>query len=113
MDQEVRWLLAEKLLHVRTGLVHPRRDLISRRSVALATFNSTLGALLYVNAPSPRRSGFSGVTRRGGRSVSTPSMSESQDDANWSLGDGEPPRPERMNLVPAVGIPAILKSRAS
>jgi hypothetical protein len=47
MDQEVRWLLTEKLLHVRTGPVNPREDEIRRRSVALASFNSRLEALRY------------------------------------------------------------------
>ena len=100
VDQEVQWLLAEKLLHIRTGLVNPREDVIRRRSVALATFDSTLEALRYVNAISDEESieWRSKMWRALG--LDPPHVGEPGTTQLVYLGDGEPPRSERINLVP-------------
>jgi hypothetical protein len=100
MDQEVRWLLTEKLLHVRTGPVNPREDVIRRRSVALASFNSTLEALRYVNALSDEElcDWRDKMWRTLG--LEPPNCAEPGTMQLVYLGEGEPPQPERMNLVP-------------
>jgi hypothetical protein len=100
MDQEVRWLLTEKLLHVRTGLVNPREDVIRRRSVALAAFNSTLEALRYVNAIADEESLECRSKMWRALGIEPPNAAEPGTMQLVYLGDGEPPQPERMNLVP-------------
>jgi hypothetical protein len=50
VDQEVRWLLTEKLVHARTGLAAPWVEPIGPRSRILTSFDSTLEALEYVHA---------------------------------------------------------------
>jgi hypothetical protein len=100
VDQEVQWLLAEKLLHVRTGAVNPRVDVISRRSVALATFNSTLEALRYVNAISEEESIQWRNKMWRALGLDPPDVGEQGTMHLVYLGDGEPPKPEHINLVP-------------
>jgi hypothetical protein len=46
VDQEVLWLLTEKLLRVRTGPVFANEDVIIRRSRVMAAFCSTVVALV-------------------------------------------------------------------
>ena len=92
MDQEVQWLLAEKLLYIRTGLVNPREDVIRPRSVALAAFGSTLEALRYVNAISDEESiGWRNKMWRA-LGLDPPNVGEPGTTQLFYLGDSEPPR---------------------
>lgn len=100
MNQEVRWLLADKLLHVRTDLVIPRENMIRRRSFALATFNSTLEALRYVNAISEEESLQWRTKMWRALGLVSPSSAEPGTMQLVYLGEGDPPQPERINLVP-------------
>lgn len=99
MDQEVWWLLAEKLLHVRTGPLTPNDDVISRRSRALATFGSTLEALRYVNAISEDESIQWRNKMWQAIGLEPPEVAEPGTIRLVYLGEGEPPQLER-NLIP-------------
>ena len=112
VDQEVQWLLAEKLLYIRTGLVNPREDVIRPRSVALAAFGSTLEALRYVNAISDEESiGWRNKMWRA-LGLDPPNVGEPGTTQLFYLGDSEPPRSERINLVPQYPRKAIGPSEA-
>ena len=100
VDQEVRWFLAEKLLHIRTGPVLPHDDVISRRSRALATFGSTLEALRYVDAISEEESMQWRNKMWRAVGLEPPEVGEPGTIRMIYLGEGEPPQPERINLVP-------------
>ena len=113
MDQEVRWLLAEKLLRVRTGPVNPHEEVSSRRWRALATFDSTLEALRYVNAISDEES----IQWRNKmwRALGLDPPSEGGEPGPvhlYYLGEGEPPQQERVNLVPQYPRKAVGPSEA-
>jgi hypothetical protein len=100
VDQEVRWLLAEKLLHARTGLMSSHDDLIGRRSRLLTAFDSTLEALKYVHSMSEEES----VQWR--NKMWRANGLEPSDDGEPAtnrlvyLGEGEAPQPDRIKLVP-------------
>lgn len=100
MDQEVRWLLTEKLLRVRTGWVEPQEDVARRRLMALATFGSTLEALRYVNTISEDESIQWRDKMWRALGLDPPGTAESGEVQLVYLGDGEPPQHERINLVP-------------
>jgi len=115
VDQEVRWLLAEKLLRVRTGPVMPGEDVITRRSRVLATFSSTLEALRYVNAITEEESLDWANRMRRAVGFELPEIAKPGTSRAFYVGDGDPPRPEHVNLVPQYprkvpGLPAALEA---
>jgi hypothetical protein len=100
VDQEVRWLLTEKLLHIRTGRKNPQEDVARRRLMALATFSSTLEALRYVNAISEDELTQWRDKMWRALGLDPPDTAESGKVQLVYLGEGEPPQHERVNLVP-------------
>jgi len=94
-------LLTEKLLYVRTGLVDPDEGVGSRRWRALATFDTTLEALRYVNAISEEESiQWRNKMWRALGLDPPPVGGEPGQMRLYHLGEGEPPQRERVNLVP-------------
>jgi hypothetical protein len=100
VDQEVRWLLTEKLFLVRTSRVNPQEDAAGRRLMALATFDSTLEALRYVNAISEDESNHWRDKMWRAVGLDPPGTAESGKVQLVYLGDGEPPQREPISLVP-------------
>jgi hypothetical protein len=100
MDQEVRWLLTEKLLQVRTSPVNPLWDVGRRRSLDLATFNTTLEAFRYVNAISDEESIQWRHKMLRALGLDPPGAVEPGTMQLIYLGEGTPPQRERINLVP-------------
>lgn len=100
MEQEVRWLLTEKLLHVRTGRISPQADVARRRFMALATFSSTLEALRYVDAISEDELTQWRDKMWRALGLDPPDTAESGKVQLVYLGEGEPPQHERINLAP-------------
>ncbi len=100
MDQEVQWLLAEKLLHVRISRTVPWADVISNRSRILTAFNSTLEALRYVNAISEEESVQWRDKMWRTIGLDPPGPAEPGKIRLVYLGEGEPPQPDHESLIP-------------
>jgi hypothetical protein len=100
VDQQVQWLLTEKLLRVRSGEAHTNEDVITRRSRALAAFGSTLEALRYVHAITDGESVEWGNKMWRAIGLEPPGESEPGTIRMAFLGDGEPPRADGSSLIP-------------
>jgi hypothetical protein len=100
VEQEVQWLLTEKLVRVRTRPETLGEDLSTDRSRILTSFGSTLEALRYVDAITEEESTEWGNKMWHAIGLESPEPSGPGKVRLVYLGEGDPPPQLPTNLVP-------------